>query len=44
MGQAAEPKMTDTYIFEHSTATNEAGKAVTTFYRIPSLVTANPKA
>jgi len=38
--QAAEPKLTDTYIFEHSTATNEAGKAVTTFYRIPSLVTA----
>jgi sialidase-1 len=38
--RAAEPELTDTYIFNHSTVTNEAGKAVTTFYRIPSLVTA----
>ena len=38
--QAAEPKMTDTYIFEHLKEKNEDGKEITTFYRIPSLVTA----
>ena len=37
---AAEPKMTDTHIFRHSKAKNKAGKEVTTYFRIPSLVTA----
>lgn len=38
--RGAEPEMTDSYIFEHAKATDEAGKELTTFYRIPSLVTA----
>jgi len=37
---AAEPKLTDTHIFKHSKAKNKEGKEVTTFYRIPSIVTA----
>jgi len=37
---AAEPKLSDTYIFLHSTEKDEAGKEVTTYYRIPSIVTA----
>ena len=37
---AAEPELTDTRIFTHSTAKNNAGKEITTFFRIPSLVTA----
>jgi len=37
---AAEPKLTDTHIFKHSKAKNKEGKEITTFYRIPSIVTA----
>jgi sialidase-1 len=37
---AAEPEMTDTHIFLHSTAKNKEGKDIKTFYRIPSIVTA----
>ena len=37
---AADPKLTDTYIFKHLTEKNQDGKEITTFYRIPSLVTA----
>jgi len=39
-GLAAEPQLTETEIFPHSTAKDEAGNDVTTFYRIPSIVTA----
>ncbi len=38
---AAEAKLTDTYIFEHLKGKDKAGNEVTTFYRIPSMVTAN---
>ena len=38
---AAEAEITDTYVFPHSKATNDNGDDVTTFYRIPSIVTAN---
>jgi len=37
---AREPKLTDTYIFEHLTGKDRAGNEVTTFYRIPSIVAA----
>jgi len=37
---AAEPKLTDTHIFLHSKAKNKTGNEVTTYYRIPSIVTA----
>ena len=38
---SAEPEFTDIGIFAHSTAKNKAGKDVTTYFRIPSIVTAN---
>jgi hypothetical protein len=40
VAQAAEPSLTDTYLFKHLTEKNQDGKEITTFYRIPSLVTA----